>query len=157
MLKSPNGSEPAPLTGSTGDIFRLAIPAMATQVSLTMTNLVDTIFLGRIGPEAIGGVGLVGNLLFNIHAIGLGFGVGLTACMARMIGAGDTRSAAVFYRTGIVFIGALGLILAPILRLTAHAVLVGIGTPEILIPDAEAYYRVIMVFTPFFFGNHFCR
>jgi putative MATE family efflux protein len=140
------------LTGSTSDIFRLAVPAMATQVSLTLTQLVDMVFLGRIGPAAIGGVGLVANLLFNIHAIGLGFSVGLTACMARMIGAGDDRSAAVFYRTGIVSIAALGVVLAPVLRATAREVLLAIGTPDMLMPDAVAYYRMIMVFVPFLFG-----
>ena len=129
-------------------IWRLALPATATQFSLTLAHLVDTIFLGRLGPQAIGGAGLVGTLLFNINAIGMG--LGLTACMARMVGAGRPEEAALFYRSGLILAAGVGALLVPPLLAVARPLFGLIGTPEVLLEPAEAYYRAIMGFTPFF-------
>ncbi|MPZ16192.1 MAG: hypothetical protein GEU73_17540 [Chloroflexi bacterium] len=54
-------------------VLSLAGPMVASELGLVTMGIVDTLVVGRIGPEAIGAVGL-GNILFLTVAI---FGMGL--------------------------------------------------------------------------------
>ena len=46
-------------------LLKLAIPAMITQFSMTLVNIVDTMFIGRLGASAVTGL-----IIFNITAVG---------------------------------------------------------------------------------------
>lgn len=70
-------------------ILRLAIPVVAEQILTTLTNIVDMVMVGRLGPAAVAAVGLSTHPLFLSMAIFMGIGVGTTALVARYTGARD--------------------------------------------------------------------
>ena len=52
-------------------------------------GIVDTLMVGPLGPEAIGGVGLAGILFFALAACGMGILLGLDTVVSQAYGAGD--------------------------------------------------------------------
>lgn len=70
-------------------ILLLAVPVVAEQVLTTLTNIVDMMMVGRLGPEAVAAVGLSTHPLFLSMAIFMGIGTGTTALVARYTGARD--------------------------------------------------------------------
>ncbi len=74
-------------------LFRLAWPSLVENLLQTMLMVVDMIFVGRLGADAIAGVGLGGQLTFFLQVLFMGLAVGNTALVARAIGAGDKPEA----------------------------------------------------------------
>jgi len=69
----------------------------------TLYFLADLYFVGRLGREAVAGVGLAGNLAFVVLALTQALGVGATSLIAQAIGRKDVE------RAGLVFNQALAL------------------------------------------------
>ena len=57
-----------------GLVLRLSIPSIITMMVSNIYNLVDTAFVGRLGPSASGAVGIVFGFMAIIQAFGFTFG-----------------------------------------------------------------------------------
>ena len=68
---------------------RLAWPVILAEIGWMAMGIVDTLMVGPLGPEAIGGVGLAGILFFALAACGMGILLGLDTVIAQAYGAGD--------------------------------------------------------------------
>jgi multidrug resistance protein, MATE family len=68
---------------------RLAWPVILAEIGWMSMGIVDTLMVGPLGPEAIGGVGLAGILFFAVAACGMGVLLGLDTVIAQAYGAGD--------------------------------------------------------------------
>ncbi|MBW2981612.1 MATE family efflux transporter [Candidatus Woesearchaeota archaeon] len=71
----------------TKTILALSWPTMIAMLLQVGFNIVDTIFVGRLGPEAIAAVSIVFPVVFLMFALGGGLGIGTTSLIARYIGA----------------------------------------------------------------------
>jgi MATE family multidrug resistance protein len=67
----------------------LAWPVILAEIGWMAMGIVDTLMVGPLGPEAIGGVGLAGILFFALAACGMGLLLGLDTVVAQAYGAGD--------------------------------------------------------------------
>lgn len=83
---------------TTGPIGRalglLAIPMMLEMAMESIFAVVDIAFVSRLGTNAVAAVGITEALITVLYAIAIGLGVGLTAMVARRIGAKDAEGAA---------------------------------------------------------------
>ena len=68
---------------------RLAWPVILAEIGWMAMGIVDTLMVGPLGPEAIGGVGLAGILFFALAACGMGILLGLDTVVSQAYGAGD--------------------------------------------------------------------
>jgi MATE family multidrug resistance protein len=68
---------------------RLAWPVILAEIGWMAMGIVDTLMVGPLGPEAIGGVGLAGILFFAVAACGMGILLGLDTVVAQAYGAGE--------------------------------------------------------------------
>ena len=67
-------------------LWTLAIPIMAGMGIHTLYNIVDMIFIGRLGGEEIAGIAFNMPLFFLVLGLTMGLGTGVTASIARFIG-----------------------------------------------------------------------
>jgi putative MATE family efflux protein len=74
-------------------LLKLAIPMIIAFLFQTGFNIVDTIFVGRLGADAIAGVSLAFPFQMFVIALGSGFGIGAQSLIARSIGANRMRDA----------------------------------------------------------------
>ena len=103
-------------------LWYLALPMMATNALQTLFNIVDMIFVGRLGPTAIAAVSVVGVFMMIPFSLILGMSVATGAMVSRYFGARDYRRAShVAYQTiisaiiGGIGVTVLGIALAPYL------------------------------------------
>jgi putative MATE family efflux protein len=108
-------------TGSIGRaILLLAIPMVLEMLMQSVFEVADIFFVGKLGADAVAGVGLAASLIILVFAIGLGLAMATAAVVARRIGEKDTDAAAHSAAQAIVLaiaisipIGALGAWYAP--------------------------------------------
>ena len=134
-------------------LTEMSIPAIIGMVVTAIYNIVDTIFVGRIGTEAIGAVTIAFPLFMIISAIGLAFGIGSASYISRLLGEEkkdmankvSTTSILTTFIIAAVF-AALGLyFLEPLLKL--------FGTTEAIMPYAVNYTAIIIAGSIFNMSN----
>ena len=96
-------------------LLRLSVPIIFSYILQDAFNIVDMIFVGRLGPGAIAAVGVSGNLLRLIGVFTLGISTGAGIMVAQYLGARDLAQAehiamqaillAVFFSVGVTLIG----------------------------------------------------
>ena len=68
-------------------MLTLATPVVMAELGWVTMGIVDTVMVGRLGPEAIGAAGLAGNLFFTIAVFAMGLLLGLDPLVAHAFGA----------------------------------------------------------------------
>ena len=69
-------------------LFELALPVAGAEVAWMAMGLVDTLLLGRVSPEALGGMALANGLFFFCMMLGMGLLFGLDYVVSVHQGAG---------------------------------------------------------------------
>jgi len=127
------------------NLWKLALPMMVGNVLQTVFGIVDMIFVGRLGPEAIAAVSLSGSVLFVIMAATTGVSVGTTAMVSRAIGARDRlkadRVAAQSVMLGIIVSG----VLAVLGMLSSRQILLLIGARGETLVLAQSYLNIMFL------------
>ena len=72
--------------------FKLSIPMIISMLSMSLYNIVDTIFVSGIGENALTAVSLSFPIQVIISAIGLGSGIGVNSLLAKMLGKKDIKT-----------------------------------------------------------------
>src|SRR5262249_31944988 len=68
----------------------------------TLYYLVDLYWVGRLGKEAVAGVGISGNLMFVVLALTQMLGVGTTALVSHAAGRKDRAQALLIFNQALV-------------------------------------------------------
>jgi len=89
-------------------ILLLAVPMVLEMVLESLFAVVDVLWVGRLGANAVATVGLTESLLSLVFAVGMGLSLSTTAMVARRIGEKDPEGAAVAAVQAIV----LGLVIS---------------------------------------------
>jgi MATE family multidrug resistance protein len=69
-------------------MFTLALPVVMAELGWMTMGLVDTLMVGRIGPEAIGAVGIGSSLFMGVCIFAMGLLLGLDTLVSHAFGAG---------------------------------------------------------------------
>ncbi len=140
-------------------MFKLAWPLMISSFLMTLYNLVDTIWLGRLPyPEnefSVGAMGMSWSIMFLMMGLGMGFGVAALALISQHTGAGmheeACRDAGQLYMLSILFsviIAIIGFVATPSLL----AALTGTGEEAAeLARYGTRYLRIVFLGLPFMF------
>ncbi|MGE5359837.1 MAG: MATE family efflux transporter, partial [Bacteroidales bacterium] len=124
-------------------MLRLAGPVVLAEIGWMAMGFVDTIIVGRLGPQAIGAVGIA-TALFNTLAIfGMGLVLGLETLVSHAFGARDLPGC---HRALIAGLYLAACITLPMLALAAIATwsLPYWGMPPGVLALAVPYLRILM-------------
>jgi MATE family multidrug resistance protein len=79
----------------------LAWPITVSTLSFTVMTVVDTAFVGRLGPAALAGVGLGGIALWTVICFGVGLLRAVKVLVSQGVGAGDRDDVLPFLAAGV--------------------------------------------------------
>ena len=94
-------------------MVRLAVPVVVAELGWIGMGIVDIAMVGRLGPEAIGAVGVGSVLFFAVAVFGIGVLLGLDPLVAQAYGAGrlDECHRWLFHGVGLALMLAVPLML----------------------------------------------
>jgi len=102
------------------ELVALAWPITVSSLSFTVMTVVDTAFVGRLGPAALAGVGLGGIALWTVICFGFGLMRAVKVLVAQGVGAGGRREVLPFLGAGLYAALALGVLAIAIGLPLAH-------------------------------------
>lgn len=123
-----------------------AMPILLTNFLQQLYNTIDMIIVGNFaGDTALGAVGSTGSVTNLLVALFLGISTGTSVIVSRYYASGDYKR---LYRTVhvSVLIGILnGFLLLVLGLLATEPVLRLMNTPEVLLPEAVAYMKIVFI------------
>ena len=134
-------------------VSRLAVPSIITMMISAIYNMADTFYVAGIDVQSPAAVGVIFSYMAFIQAIAFFFGQGSANYISRALGAKNRESALLIASTGFftslitgVFIAILGFVFMDDLLRT-------LGSTETILPYARAYFRFILIGTPFIMSS----
>ncbi len=100
-----------PIAAELKELVKLAAPLAAIYAGSQLMSFVDTAVVGRLGAEALGGVGLAHSLFMVITVVGMGIMMGLDPLVTQALGAGAPGRARRLFWQGIWLSLGLGALL----------------------------------------------
>ncbi len=70
-------------------IISLSIPMMFGMIGISLFNIVDTIYVGQLGTEALAALSFTFPVVLILNSIALGIGIGASSVIARALGSGN--------------------------------------------------------------------
>ena len=138
------GSAPMPKA-----LLALGVPTMAGMLVNALYNLVDTYFAGGLGTGQMGAVTVAFPLGQVVVGLGLLFGNGAAACLARLLGQGDTDKANKVASTALYSGISIGAVVILFSLIFLEPILKQAGAIESVMPYAVTYTRIYIVFSIF--------
>ena len=129
-------------------LIHLAIPSILGMVANGIYNVVDTVFVGRLGTTSIGAVSIVFPFFMVIGAVGLAVGIGGASYISRLLGMGRKAEAENTAVTAIVSVTILGIITAILAQTFLEPILKIFGATETILPEAISYARMFLFGAP---------
>ena len=137
-------------------LWTLAVPIMAGMGVHTLYTIVDMLFIGRLGGESIAAVAYNMPLFFFVMGLTFGLGSGVTASIARFIGADDKVNADNSAEHAIAMAVVISMILTTLGLLYGESILSFLGAKDSILTLSWNYLRFIcyglpcMIFSGFF-------
>lgn len=126
-------------------------------VAMFMHNLfvlVDTFFVGKLGPEAIAAIAVSYPMFFLIMALNAGMGVGVNSLVARTIGAKNFEKVSLIAENGLLVAAALSVLTLAIGLFTIKRFISFVGVMPDVAVFMKDYISIIYVGSAaFFFSN----
>ena len=128
-------------------MFDLAAPVVIAELGWMTMGLVDTLMVGRLGPEAIGAVGVGSALFLGVCIFAMGLLLGMDTLVSQAFGAGRIAECHAWLRHGVALALLLSApIVALVLVLCESMPLWGLH-PDVL-RLSQPYLRIVTVSTP---------
>lgn len=135
-------------------VVTMSLPPIVSMFIQAMYNVVDSIFVSRIGMEAFTAVSLAFPLQLILVALFVGTGAGISSLISRRLGAGDCESANKAASHGVVVSFVYSILMIGVgIFLTDF--FVGFFTKDLVLQNLTAQYlRIILIFSVFNFISH---
>ena len=129
-------------------IIYLAIPSIIGMVVNAIYNIVDTIFVGRLGTEAVGAVGIVFPLYMLIASLGIAVGMGAASYISRSLGRNEKEEAEKTAANAVGIVITLGTVLMILTLIWLEPILRLFGSTETILPQAIDYAQILIIGSP---------
>ncbi len=127
-------------------LWRYAVPAIIAQVSSSLYNIIDSIFVGQgVGPMAISGLALTMPVMNLSAAFGAMVGVGSSALTSIRLGQGNKRAAELILGNVVLLNVVMGVAFMALGLIYLDDLLYLFGASDESIPYAREFMRVILI------------
>lgn len=127
-------------------MWRYAMPAIIAQVSSSLYNIIDSIFVGQgVGPLAISGLALTMPVMNLSAAFGAMVGVGSSALTSIRLGQGNKRAAELILGNVVLLNVVMGVAFMALGLIYLDDLLYMFGASDDSIPYAREFMRVILI------------
>ncbi|WP_321480010.1 MATE family efflux transporter [uncultured Bacteroides sp.] len=132
-------------------LFKLALPIMATSFIQMAYSLTDMAWVGRLGSESVAAIGAVSILTWMAASISLLNKVGAEVSVGQSIGSENMKDARLFASHNVSIALLLSLICGSILFLLAKPIIQIYELEEAITENAISYLKIISTGLPFIF------
>jgi putative MATE family efflux protein len=126
------------------NLLSLSWPMVLMESFFVISQVVDMVWVGRLGPEAIAGVGIANMVIMIIMAMDIGIIVGVRALVARFIGAGDLPGANHVAGQALILSTGWGLLMTTVGLAAARPVIDLFGVEPEVVVYAMDYMRIML-------------
>ena len=130
-------------------VIKLGIPTTLSMLVTNIYNMVDTMFVGKLGTSASGAVGIVFGFMSILQAFGFLFGQGAGSIISRRLGNKDEDSASVVASTAFFSSMFMGLLIGILGTVFNTKMVYLLGSTDTILPYAKTYSLFIMAAAPF--------
>ncbi|MBQ4105723.1 MAG: MATE family efflux transporter [Clostridia bacterium] len=124
-------------------IVKFAIPLFLGNLFQQLYNTADSLIVGNVlGNTALAAVSSTGMLIFLLIGFFQGIGMGAGVVISQFFGAKEKENVSLAVHTYLAFSIATGVLLTVVATLLAPQILVWMGTPAEVMPEAVSYIRV---------------
>jgi putative MATE family efflux protein len=127
-------------------LLRFSAPAIAAMMVASSYNVVDAIFVGRLGPEALAALTIAFPIMMIFHAVAAGTGTGAASLISRRLGAGEREGASRVATVTITLTIILGALMTIICLSNLEALLRLFGASGSVLPPAKSYMSILFSF-----------
>ena len=127
-------------------LLRFSGPAIVAMLVMSSYNVVDTIFIGRLGPESLASVTLSFPIMMIFMAISAGTGVGAASLIARRLGAKKRDEANEVACNTITLSVIIGLVITAVCLPNLRSILSLFGATSEILSISESYMSVLVAF-----------
>lgn len=130
-------------------ILWLAWPLFVEQILSTLVSFVDTAMVGTLGAAATASVSISNSFVFLINGVVIALGVGITAYVARSVGARDYEAAKAYIRHALLLLLFIGLPVALVPVILYKQIPLWMGAEEAYLKQAQEYLLITSSFRIF--------
>ena len=123
----------------------------------TLYNVIDMIFIGKLGGNAIAGVAFNMPIFFLMLGLTMGLGSGVTASIARFIGDEDKKSADNSAEHALAMAGGIAIVFTILGIFYGEKILIALGAEGEILILAWEYLSMIVLGLPFMVFSGFFR
>jgi putative MATE family efflux protein len=125
------------------DIWTLAVPMILEMATLSVTQIVDTYWVGKLGSAALAAVTIGMNLRWVMNSLANGLGIGGMAVVARRIGAHDRAQAVHATWQAVLLAAFVSLVLGAVGILLAEPTLRILGADAEVLAMGVSFLRIV--------------
>ncbi|MDA9504861.1 transporter [Bradyrhizobium sp. CCBAU 11386] len=125
-------------------ILRLAIPSVVGLSINALQQVVNAIFVGALGAQAIAAVSMTLPIVVLLAAVGQGIGVGAASFISRHLGAGEHLEASRGASTALALAAPIGITVTVALFLNMREIFLVLGATPTIMPLALDYATTLL-------------
>jgi len=133
------------------NLFHMAWPLMLGMLFHTAFHLIDTVWVGMLGPNELAAISLFFPVVFIFIAVASGLSVGATALVAQAIGGKRWKEADNIAEHSLLLAVILGILIALFGFIFAPSLFVFMGADAVVLPLALSYSNIIFAGILFMF------
>lgn len=123
-------------------ILWLAWPLFLEQILSTLVSFVDTAMVGSLGAAATASVSITNSFVFLINGVVISLGIGITAYVARSVGAKDYEAAKAYIRHSLLLLLMIGVPVALAPVVLYKQIPIWMGADAEYLKDAQEYLLI---------------
>lgn len=124
-------------------LISFSIPLLIGSLFQQFYTMADSIIVGKfIGADALASIGACSSVIYLLFSLFFGLSSGIGIMISQYFGAGDDRNVRRGIASSIYILAAASLLLTIIGCVSARPVLILLGTPDDILPDAAIYFQI---------------